>query len=113
MTAAVSLSRKLLLEARERVPDGSGGFGTVWQPLGTLWGDVEAMGGREDFIGGRPRARAKLRILVRAAPVGAPSRPQADQRLREGARIFNILAVAEHDAAGRYLQIIAEEGVLP
>jgi head-tail adaptor len=58
-------------------------------------------------------ARVKYRMLLRAAPVGAPSRPRPEQRLREGARVFNILTVAEHDPAGRWLEIIAEEGVLP
>jgi head-tail adaptor len=50
---------------------------------------------------------------VRAAPVGAASRPRADQRLREGDRVLDILTVAEHDGSGRYLEIQAEEGVRP
>ena len=84
-----------------------------WAPVGTLWADVRPRGGREEFIAGQPRPRVKYRVLVRAAPVGAPSRPRADQRFREGARVFNILTVAEHDFGGRYLEIVAEEGVLP
>ena len=54
----------------------------------------------------------RYRIVVRGAPVGAPSRPRPEQRLREGGRVFYILTVAEHDADGRYLEIVAEEGVL-
>jgi head-tail adaptor len=107
------LRRRLVLEARETVPDGSGGFAATWHGLGALWADVEARTGKEDFIAGQPRPRVRYRILVRGAPVGAPSRPKPDQRLREGARIFNILTVAEADPAGRYLEITAEEGVLP
>ena len=49
---------------------------------------------------------------MRGAPVGAASRPRADQRLREGARVYDILTVSERDAGGRYLEILAEEGVL-
>ena len=45
------------------------------------------------------------------APFGAASRPRPDQRLREGARVFDILTVAEFDPAGRYLEIEAEEGI--
>jgi head-tail adaptor len=48
--------------------------------------------------------------MVRGAPVGAPSRPVAGQRFREGARIYPILAVAEADPEGRYLVCHAEEG---
>ena len=107
------LTRQLTLEAPERVADGAGGFETVWRTLGALWADVAARSGREDFIGAIATPRVRYRILVRGAPVGAPSRPRPDQRLREGARVFNILTVAEHDERGRYLEIVAEEGVLP
>jgi SPP1 family predicted phage head-tail adaptor len=106
------LSRRLVLEAREAVADGSGGFAVTWVPLGTLWADVAARAGREDFVGGQARPRVKVRILVRGAPAGSPSRPRAEQRFREGDRIFDILTVAEGDARGRFLEIVAEEGVL-
>ena len=52
-------------------------------------------------------------VLVRGAPVGSAARPRPEQRLREGERIFDILTVTEHDPAGRYLEIVAEEGVMP
>jgi head-tail adaptor len=113
VTAGVKLRRRLVLEERELAPDGAGGFATAWRPLGTVWAEVEPRAGREDLIGGRVVARMKYRMLLRAAPVDAPSRPRPEQRLREGARVFNILTVAEHDPAGRWLEIIAEEGVLP
>jgi SPP1 family predicted phage head-tail adaptor len=103
----------MVLEQRQSTPDGSGGYAVEWQALGTLWADVRARTGREDFIAGQPVPRVRYRILVRATPVGAPSRPCPEQRLREGNRIFNILTVAEHDAGGRFLEIDAEEGVAP
>jgi head-tail adaptor len=109
----VRLLRRLVLERRVSEPDGAGGYAVTWLPLGTLWADVRPRGGREEFVAGQPRPRIKYRVLVRAAPPGAASRPATDQRLREGERIFSILTVAEHDIGGRYLEIIAEEGVLP
>ena len=109
----ITLSRRLWLEERESLPDGAGGFAVSWRTVGTLWADVQARAGREEILSGRPTARVKSRIVVRAAPVGAPSRPRPDQRFREGERIFNILAVTEYDPRGRYLAIDAEEGVLP
>ncbi len=107
----VRLGRALVLEARERVPDGAGGYETRWVVRGTLWADVRARTGREDFIAAVARPRLRYRILVRGAPVGAASRPQAEQRLREGTRVFDILTVTEFDADGRFLEILAEEGV--
>lgn len=109
----VMLSRGLVLETRESRPDGSGGHTVAWIPLGVLWANVSARTGREDFVAGQTLHRTKFRIIVRGAPAGAPSRPRPDQRFREGARIFNILSVAEHDPQGRYLEIHAEEGVAP
>ena len=113
MSDGVRLLRRFVLETRESRPDGAGGFAVDWVPVGTLWADVRPRSGREEFVAGQPRPRVKYRVLVRAAPVGAPSRPRAYQRFREGARVFNILTVAEHDSGGRFLKIVAEEGVLP
>lgn len=113
MSDGVRLLRRLILEAPEHEPDGFGGFVVTWRTLGTLWADVRTRGGREDFTGARPRPRIKYRILVRTAPVGAPSRPVPQQRLRDGARVFQILTVTESDATGKHLEIVAEEGLLP
>lgn len=113
MTLPVRLSRRMVLEQRDLQPDGSGGFAAAWEPVGTLWADVRPGAGREDFVGARERPRVGYRILVRAAPVGAASRPRPDQRLREGVRVFDILTVTEHDPGGRYLEIRAEEGRQP
>jgi head-tail adaptor len=105
--------RRLVLETAERVADGSGGYAEDWVPLGVVWADVRPRGGREDLVAGRPRPRVKYRILVRAAPVGATSRPRPQQRFRDGARVFRILTVTESDQWGRFLEVVAEEGLLP
>jgi head-tail adaptor len=113
VTGDARLSRRLTLETRDSAPDGAGGHVTAWRALGALWAEVTARGGREDFVGAQATPRTRYRIVVRGAPVGAPSRPRPDQRFREGTRVFNILTVAERDGEGRYLEILAEEGVLP
>jgi head-tail adaptor len=111
VTAAPKLTRPLVLEARERVADGAGGFSDAWVTLGMLWAEVKVRTGREDFIAAVARPRVRYRIVVRAAPLGSASRPRAEQRLREGTRDFDILTVAEFDAGARYLEIVAEEGL--
>jgi head-tail adaptor len=105
------LNRRLVLEEVERVPDGAGGFAEIWVVRGVLWGHVKAGAGREaaaDFV---TLSTVPYRITVRAAPPGAPSRPKPDQRLREGARMFRILAVTEDEGAGTYLVCFAREEV--
>lgn len=111
MNSLHRLTRKLVLEERRSVPDGSGGFALSWQALGSVWAEVVTRTSREDFLAGMVWPRVKYRIVVRSAPVGAPSRPRPDQRLREGERVFNILAITEADPTGMYLEITAEEGV--
>jgi hypothetical protein len=50
-----------------------------------------------------------LTIVVRAAPPEDGRRPRPDQRFRDGARIYRILAVREFGPEARYLTCIAEE----
>ena len=114
MTAAVRLLRRLVLEAPERTPDGSGGFA------------VELGAGR-DALGRRDGAdrRARTSIAGRRAAAGALPDRGARRAGRGGvaaaagaaaargrAGVLDILTVAERDADGRYLEILAEEGVL-
>lgn len=109
--SAPNLNRLLVLEQATRVPDGAGGFTSIWAELCNHWGEVTSGAGRqtageEVFV-----AQVPYRITLRGAPFGAPARPRPEQRLRDGARIFTILAVAERDADGRYLVCFAREEV--
>jgi head-tail adaptor len=110
--SAPKLNRNLALEELLRVPDGMGGFTESWVSKGALWANLEARGAAELQEGARTLSVSKFRVITRAAPFGADSRPRPDQRFREGTRRFDILAVGEYDDAGRYLQIWAEEGRL-
>jgi head-tail adaptor len=103
------LSRPLTLEGPERVADDSGGFSVIWTGLGTLWAEVVSGAGREASVTGARLSRVPVRIIVRSAPYGAPSRPKPDQRFREGARTYTILAVTERDPQGHYLTCHAIE----
>lgn len=103
------LNRRLVLEAPERIADGSGGFHEGWTQLGVLWAEVTARTGRETAQTGAPISRVGYKIIVRGAPFGALQRPEPEQRFRDGARIYTIQAVAERDLEGRYLTCFAEE----
>lgn len=105
------LNRKLTLEGVSRVADGAGGYDEVWAVLGTLWAEIRAGVGREADLAGLAVSEARYRIIVRAAPQGAPSRPVPGQRFRDGARVFRILAVTDADAGVRYLTCHASEEV--
>lgn len=103
------LNRQLVLETPQRTPDGAGGFTTSWVALGIHWAEITARTGREATGVAVPLSRVGYRIIIRAAIPGSSARPEPEQRFREGGRVFNILAVAEHDPDGRYLLCHAEE----
>jgi head-tail adaptor len=106
---APQLTRKLMLEAPERVADGAGGFIEGWTALGVLWAEVTAGSGRDQAGYGVSLASVAYKITVRAAPVGSTARPAPDQRFRDGTRLFRVLAVSERDPQGRYLTCLTEE----
>jgi len=106
---APHLCRQLVLEAPDKLGDGAGGFVQGWVPLGIVWAQVTARSGGETARTGAPVTRAAYRIVVRGAPLGHSQRPAAQQRFREGDRIFTIEAVTEADPNGRYLLCEARE----
>ncbi|MEZ5750692.1 MAG: head-tail adaptor protein [Paracoccaceae bacterium] len=105
------LNRPMVLEEAQTLADGAGGYATTWTALGTVWADLRAGSGSDRRGPIAPEGRMQFRVYMRAAPQGSPQRPRPDQRLREGARIFTILAVSEADAAGAYLLCHAREEV--
>lgn len=105
------LNRRMLLEERVETPNGSGGLMVDWQELGGLWVAVVAGVGREGGAEALATGEVALRIITRGAPEGAASRPKPGQRLREGGRVFGILAVAEADPDARYLTCFSREEV--
>lgn len=106
---AYRLNRQLVLEMPARVPDGSGGFSESWMALGTLWASVTARTGRETAGTAGPMSLVAYKIIVRATPVASGSRPVANQRFREGTRLFRILSVTEADQDARFLVCTAQE----
>jgi len=106
-----TLSRRLVLETPQQTSDGAGGYTTQWVALGELWAEVKRSTGRDKASEFASVTSAQYRITVRAAPVGQESRPRAEQRFREGTRVFLIRAVTEADFGNRYLTCFAEEEV--
>ncbi|MCL4676897.1 MAG: head-tail adaptor protein [Pararhodobacter sp.] len=105
------LNRPMLLEEAVITPDGMGGYSTAWSALGTLWAELRAGSGTVRRGAIAPEGRMSFRIYLRAAPQGSPQRPRPDQRLREGGRVFTILAVSEADPQGGFLVCHAREEV--
>ncbi|MEQ6247737.1 head-tail adaptor protein [Sulfitobacter sp. HNIBRBA3233] len=107
--SAPRLNRKLVLEAPDRLGDGAGGYVSGWVPLGVLWAEIVPRTGGETARTGAPVSRMRYRVTVRGADFASDARPAAQQRFREGERIFTIEAVTERDPEGRYLTCYVEE----
>lgn len=107
----VQLNRRLVLEARQDSPDGAGGTSQAWAALGVHWADVRLRSGRERTVPAGQASDVDFKITLRAAPVGAASRPKPGQRFVEGMRRYLIEAVSERDVDGRYLICLAREEV--
>lgn len=99
-----ALRRRLVLEAPVATPDGLGGATESFQTVASLWGQVEWLAGREMWRMGRPEQLATHRVTLRWRP-GV----DAGQRLRDGARLFDIRAVADPDGGRRRLVCLVEE----
>lgn len=110
MSRAPTLDRRLTLERPEAGDDGAGGAVVSWRPLGRLWAAVSPRSGRERSALGVVDSAVSHRITTRWAPVGAPQRPTPSQRLRDGAKVYDVLAVADDTPHGRFLVIWAREG---
>lgn len=109
--SAPRLDRRMVLEAPLRVADGAGGFDLTWGVKGVLWAALTPGSGREAAGEEVLVAQTPYRITVRGAPVGSGARPKPEDRLRDGTRVFTILAVTEADARGQYLTCFAREEV--
>ncbi|WP_340109105.1 head-tail adaptor protein [Pikeienuella sp. HZG-20] len=106
------LTRRLVLEERSAAPDGAGGVMEAWVERGVHWAAISPASARESAIGSRPVSTVTHKAFIRFADYGAPGRPVADQRFREGERVFAIRGVTEADDRRERLICWLEEGVL-
>lgn len=109
MSGRPRLTRRVQLEAPDKVADGAGGYAEGWRVLGVLWAEIEPGTGRAREGEGAALSRVAYRITVRGAPGSASYRPHPGQQFREGERVYRILAVAERDARAQFLTCFAEE----
>ena len=106
-----NLRTRFDLESPQAVADGAGGTLLSYAVQGQLWGALEPVSGRAADVGGLGVSQNRYRILLRGAPMGAPSRPTPRDRLRLGVRCFEITAVREADPAAHYLVCDAVEEI--
>jgi len=106
MTGAGDLNRRLTLEAPSETDDGAGGvtrdYAAAVSLSVSLWARLVPLSAGADAAADSLGGALRYRIVVRAGPVITTR-----HRLRDGARIFRILA-AGPSADRRFIEIEAE-----
>jgi len=97
-----ALKRRLALETPVETSDGAGGFARSYEATTTLWAQVTPVSARGDGAADNFGAMVRFRIVIRLR-----GDITTRHRLREGARIYRIIAVHE-TADRRFLEIDAE-----
>jgi head-tail adaptor len=98
-----ALNRRLVLEAPVEAGDSAGGVVRTYMAVATLWAQVMPVSARSDIAGDSLGAVLRHRIVIRARG-GIGTR----HRLRDGTRVYRIVAMRESDGR-RFLEIDAEE----
>jgi len=97
-----ALKRRLALETPVETSDGAGGVARSYEATTTLWAQVTPVSARGDGAADNFGAMVRFRIVIRLR-----GDITTRHRLREGARIYRIIAVHE-TADRRFLEIDAE-----
>lgn len=100
MIGALDLRATLLRPSES----GDGGGGTMggWNDIATVWVGLSARGGGSAYGPDAREARGTYEVRMRRRPVSA------GQRLRIGARLFDILCVEDEGPRTPYLRLRCE-----
>lgn len=104
MTNAGRLNQRLILEAPVETPDGAGGVARSYESAATLWASVVPVSARDQMDAAQRGVTVTHRIALRYS-ADISSR----HRFRDGARIFRIVSLRDHDGRKRVLDILADE----
>jgi SPP1 family predicted phage head-tail adaptor len=106
MIAPGELRHRLTLEAPVETPDGAGGVTRSYAAVTTLWAAVTPLSARGAVEAAALAATVTHRIIIRGR-----TDVTARHRLREGTRVFRIVALRDPDGSGRFIEIQAQERV--
>ena len=98
------LRKRVVLEKPVDTPDSFGGFTRSWLSGATLAADIVPLRAGEGEFGEGHAGLVSHRIVIRGR-----SDIASGDRLRLGARIFEIRAIHDRDEDGRYLTCLTRE----
>jgi SPP1 family predicted phage head-tail adaptor len=98
-----ALHERLVLEQPVRAADGGGGASVAWQAVVELWAHVRPISGEERLVQDQLAGRLTHEVWVRWRAGVVPA-----MRFRQGARIYDIVAVLERGRRA-HLKCLCEE----
>lgn len=100
------MRERVTIEQEVRSADGQGGFTKSWTVTATVWARVKPERGGEQLEAMRLEAQQMYRVTIRGGVTVTPK-----YRLGWNGLKLNIRSVTNPDEKGRFLEILAEEGV--
>lgn len=100
-----ALRHEIALQSVTRTPDGAGGFTAAWDDTLVTWAQITPRTGLKRSFAGKLEPIITHVVLMRYQPDVTTA-----QRIRFGARIFQIHAVINHDELDIFLELHAVEG---
>jgi len=101
-----TLRERFTLEQPARAADGGGGASITWETVTELWAHVRPLTGDERLAHDQLAGRLTHQVWIRYRPGIVPA-----MRFRQGARIYEIVAVLEAKRRA-YLECLCEERTL-
>lgn len=101
------MRHKIQFESRDKTSDGAGGFSSSWDEAKEVWAHMKPASMRENFRGMKISEETSYEFTIRYQ-----TGISAGQRIKYNDRIFNVKSVLNRDERDKYLDILAEEGVV-
>ena len=102
---ASRLKHQLILQQRNTVADGVGGFTRTWDNVATLWAEIIPISGNERYAYEQQTSRGRYRIRLRYRSDIKPSMRLFDSTDN---RAFDIKSVINTFEAGEMIEILAD-----
>ena len=97
------LRHRVVIEAPEATPDGTGGEAVTWQPLATVWALVEPVSGTERFVAGHLTGMVTHVVTMRFR-----GDVTGGMRFLYRGRAYRVLVAYDPDERRRYLTLKTE-----
>lgn len=104
-----AMRHRITFQQEVQVADDGGGYALSWEDIDEtpdMWADVRPMSAGESLQYHKLTTTATHKIIIRYR-----SDITADMKILHGSLVYNIRSILNKDARGRFLEILAEEGV--